>query len=531
MAPVNDEAMGSRRPANGEDAQEGLRVRGPRRGLSVAVLVSVIASTIVTTSAPARASSPAITWQGTIDVSGGGTKFWDETYSSSWSYSGLVPMGDSTYAADSESSGSFTRQEWCATTEEYLAATYSWDFVAEADTSAFPELSLVTGDAGTITVALTITDTGAGTTRNHACGSATSEPIILADAFGFDSAVDFGTLSDSDPDPLRVLGSGSASWVDPESGVDLSYSVTADLVGTYAGCLSQPDDDDGDRLPNDYETGRIGSDPDKCDTDEDTYWDAIEVASGSSPTSASETPDTLSGGVAPGSLTGRGDAGVTCGRNKFAWVSPALQSLGGAKGKRGCIFLFSNATANGIVDLALSGTKDNITQVLASFVGPHLLEVYGEEALDWSQEAVADASVWAAKSVAKRAMLRAFNLTRVNGVFTVGKIAALAGVTYGAFWALNQVRNNDACIQVRVGETAGGESRLSWSLVYSAENLTSEGLKDGLHEAGVWKKKVVDFGVDRAIRRSINLSCRGGKVRAMGGSAGEVFEAPTSFIF
>lgn len=441
-----------------------------------------------------------------------------------------MPM-DGGYAARTESSGSRLRKEWCAIREQEQPVSYTWDFVREADT--FPELSLPTDETetGDILVALSIIG-GAGATKQHTCTSdqsPTSEGWIVADTFGFGGSVDFGTLDDTDPDPLRVLGSDDVSWVDAELDVDLEYTATYDLEGSY--CTSLPDDDDGDRLPNDYETGRVGSDPSECDTDEDTYWDAIEVASGSSPTDPAETPDTLPGGIAPASVVGRGDAGVTCGRNKFGWVSPTLQNLGGAKGKRGCIFLLSNATANGIVDLALSPDKDNITQVLSEFVSAHLLEIHGEETVDWMQEWADDATVWATKAGVKRAMFRAFNLTRLNAAFTVGRLAGLAGVTYGALWKLNQIRNNDACIQVRVGANSTGGTKLSWSLVYSAENLTSAGLKDDLHEAGVWKKKVIRFAPDRAVRRSTNLSCRAGKVRAFGDSAAEVFKAPTSFIF
>jgi hypothetical protein len=86
-------------------------------------------------------------------------------------------------------------------------------------------------------------------------------------------------------------------------------------------------------------------------------------------------------------------------------------------------------------------------------------------------------------------------------------------------------------MQVRLGVNGNGEARLSWSLVYSMENLRSAGLKDDLHRAGVWKRKVVDFGLDRAVRRSTNLYCKYGKVRASGGSAAEVFEVPLSYVF
>jgi len=134
------------------------------------------------------------------------------------------------------------------------------------------------------------------------------------------------------------------------------------------------------------------------------------------------------------------------------------------------------------------------------------------------------------KMAAKRRLLRALNLTNVNTMFTVGKVTGLLGVRFGAFWALNQVRNKNACMQVRIGADSSGGTRLSWSLVYSAEILTDAGLADGLHKAGVWKRKDGTF-VDTAVRRSINLTCDNGKVAARGGGAGEVFDNALSFVF
>lgn len=345
-------------------------------------------------------------------------------------------------------------------------------------------------------------------------------------------------LPDVDPDPLHLVGSKTWTVADPpvagmfgENMGEYTFTVTYDLHLVISCPPPTQGDADGDRLPDGYETQVVGSDPSQCDTDQDTYWDALEVASGSSPINALETPDTLSSGVPPKNLVGQGDSGITCGRTKFRWVSPALKSLGVSAGQNGCILLISNNATNAVVDYALEHAP-NITSALAAMMGPYLVEIYGEEAVDWVKEESLDTvGVWALKREVKSLILKALNLSRINSIYTVGKVAGLTGVAYGSLWALNQVRNKNACMQVRIGTTSTGRTKLSWSLVYSKENLTDEALADRLHEASVWKKKIVNNGFDKAVRQSINLRCDQGRVVASGGGAGKVFEAPVSFVF
>ena len=288
-------------------------------------------------------------------------------------------------------------------------------------------------------------------------------------------------------------------------------------------------DKDGDGLPNRYESS-LGTDPLRWDTDNDCHSDRIEVASGSSPFHKAQTPDNLPNGRSPANVTGSGAAGITCGDTAFRWVTPSLDNLGVGTGKNGCILLLSNSTANAVLDYSIE-YGPSITKALVLLTKPYLQEIYGRQAVNWAHDQVVNAQIWGAKAIVKRALLKSLNLTRLNGVFTIGRLVGLSGVPLGAFWALNQVRNKNACVQVRIGNADDGGTALSWSLVYSAENLTSAGLSDDLHRAGAWKKKVRDNAPDVAERKSTNLYCRDGVVRASGASASAVFSNATSFIF
>ena len=328
----------------------------------------------------------------------------------------------------------------------------------------------------------------------------------------------------------RPQGGGTSEGNDEVWTIDYDFVYTGPPPDLCLGGPATPTDADGDRLPDTYENQISGTDPAKADTDGDCFRDAREVASGSSPLNMAQTPDTLPSGVAPTNLVGRGHAGITCGNTLFRWVTPSLQGLGVDKGRKGCIMLLSNSAANAVLDYSIQyGT--NVTTTLMRMTRPQLLELNGQPSIDWFQEANVHANIWGTKTVVKKMMLQSMNLTRLNAVFTVARLAALSGVPYGALWGVNQVRNKNACIQIRLGNSADGTSRLSWSLVYSVENLTNEGFNDDLHRAGVWKKKARRYLPDTAIRKSTNLICKYGRPVATGGGAGEVFEGPASYIF
>lgn len=379
--------------------------------------------------------------------------------------------------------------------------------------------------------------------HTNSCGGASSsrtrEPWYGTDGgiYGFDPT--FTPVQD--PNGWAVEGTDTHTWTDGE-GKTLRYALTVNLrcdnpcdgepaVDCSEDAVGSSGDADGDRLPDSYETDLVGTDPGKTDTDGDCYKDALEVASGSSPIDVAETPDTLPSGASPEGVFGKGNAGITCGRTTFGWVTPSRESLGVGKETRACILLLSNRTTNSIIDFALDHDKETITTALAAFSKSYLGEQLQQELVDWGEEEARNRKLEQVEKEAKKALLKAYNLTRINRIFTVGKVAALSGVPLAALWGLNQVRNKNACIQLRLGTGSDGAAKLSWSLVYSAENLTNEGLDDGLHKAGVFKKKTRDWGVDTAVRVSTNLRCNYGRVVASGGGSGKVFDSPISAVF
>jgi hypothetical protein len=288
-------------------------------------------------------------------------------------------------------------------------------------------------------------------------------------------------------------------------------------------------DSDGDRLPTIYETAILLTDPDSSDTDCDGYGDALEVASGASPLWEQETPANMPRGLVPTALAAKGQVGITCGRTKFKWMSVTLDSLGVGKGAKGCIVLMGNTAANAVLDFALEHDKATVTATLAHFFGDHLGEVHGEKSNDWQAEYQLDRSQTRAKKEARKKIYRAFGLARYNNIFLAGEVAGLNGIAIGSLFGMNQLRNNDACIQVRVGNGTTGIPKLSWSLIYSKDQLTKAGVADNLHRASVYQRKD-GFLVDKAVKRVTNLSCTGGRVTAEG-SASEVFESAKSFAF
>jgi hypothetical protein len=510
----------------------------PRARLLAPLVVLVLLMTALSSGPAVEAAEPQartdfpIIWTGTVDVTA--TAHMDGVFATSatYGYSDLEPTGrDSGYYTSRTVSGSRVDQgEWCALHRDYRGVNWTWSGTGPSGTLDFPALRLsptgVPGEA-----ALHVSSFGVGAQRTHTCTAGSSpavedwilNPLMLVSSA--ETTINFRT-SPEDADVL--LASGSATVSSSTAGEGYELDISYNLTGRYDfTCGWNFDDADNDRLPDSYESTVTLTDPEKCDTDRDGFRDALEVASGSNPTSAAETPDTLPAGAAAATVSGTGEVGVTCGRSRFAWVSPTLRPLGVPAGAKSCVFLLSNETAQGLVATAFSTEKGSVTWAITDYMRAHLGEINGHERVDWRGEAEQHAAVWGTSAYAKQALARGLNLTRLNAAFAVGQLTGLAGVALGAVWKLNQIQNRDACIQVRIGTSAQG-ANLSWSLVYSSEQLTSAGLKDGLHRAGVWQKKV-RIGPDTAVRRHANLSCTSGRVKAAGG-AGAVFDQAVSQV-
>ena len=80
-------------------------------------------------------------------------------------------------------------------------------------------------------------------------------------------------------------GDGSCDSVDLCTGDDTTGDPDADGF-----CNDVDSDDDGDGLPDSYETETSGTDPLKSDTDGDGFSDGVEVGAGSDPNDAASMP-------------------------------------------------------------------------------------------------------------------------------------------------------------------------------------------------------------------------------------------------
>ena len=91
-------------------------------------------------------------------------------------------------------------------------------------------------------------------------------------------------------------GDGVCGSVDLCTGDDASGDTDADGV-----CNDTDTDDDGDTLPDSYETGTSGTDPLDPDTDDDGFRDDVEVGAGSDPNDPNSMPTAAVPGLsAPG---------------------------------------------------------------------------------------------------------------------------------------------------------------------------------------------------------------------------------------
>lgn len=323
---------------------------------------------------------------------------------------------------------------------------------------------------------------------------------------------------------------GSWEYQEPDIPDQPDVSVSWDLIWTPPeDCAPSgtrtAQDRDGDRLPNGYESTVLFTDPDDPDTDADCFGDAIEEASGSAPNLALETPNTLDDGGDPLILNSSGDTGSTCGSTKFKWVTPAAESIGVPADKPACIFLYSNPIARKVVRYVVR-YDTSVTAALQKMTAPYLKEIYGRTAVNWVEDRTVDDKVWGTQRYLKATMRAGLNLSRLNAIFTAGRVAGLNAIALGGVWKLNQIQNNSACIQVRIGATSTGSTKMSWSLVYSADQVTDPKISF----AGVFKKKDGVI-VDNAVKMPINLQCDGGYVVANGGSASKVFDGAISHIF
>jgi hypothetical protein len=96
--------------------------------------------------------------------------------------------------------------------------------------------------------------------------------------------------------------------------------------------------------------------------------------------------------------------------------------------------------------------------------------------VDWIEDRADELHAWRKRAKAKQALLRALALARVNAIFTFGRAAGLAAVPIAAGFGFDQVRNENACIEVQLGVGSDGQPHMSWHLAYRSENTTDADL-------------------------------------------------------
>jgi hypothetical protein len=341
------------------------------------------------------------------------------------------------------------------------------------------------------------------------------------------SLVPGGPAPDTDPDPDHMVG--SVSYSAPPGGTEFqpsgyAYDLSYDL--RRLPCDEAPGGDcDGDRLPDAFEKQVSHTNPDDDDSDDDGFLDSVEFAAGADPLSRTETPDSLGNGGSELADGASGEAGVTCGTTQFEWVTPALEQIGVPAGANACVLLLGNDAVNAVLDTVIEH-RTTIAAELATLASAYVLEGGGIAAVDWSQ-ALATGAWTGAKVAAKREVLKALRLTKVNMVFTAGTVAGLAAVPMAVNFAIDQVRDGGACVEIQVGEGSDGNLAMSWHLVYNSERTTDADLS----YAGARRQVDRSFRPDGSESVRSNLRCAGGSVAGDGSAAGLFGGTVTTAVF
>jgi len=302
-----------------------------------------------------------------------------------------------------------------------------------------------------------------------------------------------------------------------------SIQLDSDQDGLGDSC---DEDDDGDRLPDESEMQVYRTNPLFGDSDGDGFMDPTEIAAGSGPANARQTPATLARGWSPTSIVGaRGDAGITCGRAKFTWVHVTLDPQGAPKGSKACTVLISNRMTQAILRFADEHGL-TLSEAFREQMIPYMVEAAGQAAVDWVRESYDQVAVFSGMWLVRRALLRAYNLQRLNGVFAVGNLAGANGVLMGLAFGLTQIVANQACVQLTLTRGDGTSAGLHINLVYAHNRVT----ENDLSWAGSNRRIVRNFRPDTTDFVRSNLQCRAGQVVAKG-SASDLYGSAVSAVF
>ena len=235
---------------------------------------------------------------------------------------------------------------------------------------------------------------------------------------------------------------------------------------------------------------------------------------GSSPPAPPPPPS--SPPVTPGA-SGSADLGFTCGRTKFAWYTNAKQPTFVKKGEVACIVLLSNRSTRGLLELAIANRRALATEFARVYSDALMLSAaefgvkYG--ALTGFRKFLAAVVPQSARA-----------LSRVNAIFTAGKIIGYAAVPIFVKIVHSQYTSKRACAAF-IADVDNRRLRADWRLVFNPAFISDSRLT----YASVWELRKKRLRPDEVIRRYSNLRCDGNGMVARGrGDA--LFTGPTTHL-
>jgi hypothetical protein len=224
--------------------------------------------------------------------------------------------------------------------------------------------------------------------------------------------------------------------------------------------------------------------------------------------------------------SGFGDAGIICGTARHDFLEVTLQPTEVNSNEYGCVILLGNSVAKELLDTAFE-EDSTITEVAALYIKRNLevIEPSEEAKFDYTT-AVRRGRKFAANLFPQTASL----LRRSSVIFSAGTLAGHLAVPLAGFFILNQIVNDNACVQLLVNvDEENRVLNVNWSMVYST-TVTDD--KD-LTYAHVYDKKDKRLAPDEPLRTNLNLQCVAGnvKVRPGPGQTARSFAGFLSFVY
>lgn len=190
----------------------------------------------------------------------------------------------------------------------------------------------------------------------------------------------------------------------------------------------------------------------------------------------------------------RGDLGVVCGKAAFKWRAVTGVPRTVKKREKACVFLVGNESARLVLDVARAEGVPIGTAFAGTLFKPKVAEFTG------------GVSVWGKQQRSKKAVLRSLAnslvtvTNRVNAITTAGRAVGLQAVPIAGAFIVNQIENNDACLQVIV-DNDGGKQKTDWSMVY-AHSTDSK-----LTKSKVYRKIDRRLKLDKIEPVNLNMRC------------------------